>query len=120
MWDKLHLVLLKELRAAKKLDWSRAVIDSSHLLAARPRTSTTSSPTSRHLSRPGVETGRFGVVWDDQPTAAVGRNTTAHAGSPHSCLTRVHTHEVLDPFSPASTNSFPFYENQESDMMIAM
>ena len=34
-WDELHLVLLKKLRAAKKLDWSRAVIDSSHVRAAR-------------------------------------------------------------------------------------
>ncbi|MFJ5062917.1 IS5 family transposase [Streptomyces nigra] len=31
VWDELHLVLLKKLRAAKKLDWSRAVIDSSHV-----------------------------------------------------------------------------------------
>ncbi|WP_435856953.1 IS5 family transposase [Streptomyces longwoodensis] len=28
MWDQLHVVLLKKLRSAKKLDWSRAVIDS--------------------------------------------------------------------------------------------
>src|SRR5204862_1450278 len=35
VWDQLHLVLLKRLRAAKKLDWSRAVIDSSHVRAAR-------------------------------------------------------------------------------------
>jgi transposase len=35
VWDELHLVLLKKLRAAKKLDWSRAVIDSSHVRAAR-------------------------------------------------------------------------------------
>jgi transposase len=61
VWDKLHLVLLKKLRAAKKLDWSRAVIDSSHVRAARrgPKAgparstahgraaSTTSSPTAR-------------------------------------------------------------------------
>ncbi|WP_408057062.1 IS5 family transposase [Streptomyces changanensis] len=30
VWDQLHLVLLKKLRVAKKLDWSRAVIDSPH------------------------------------------------------------------------------------------
>ncbi|GFH75306.1 hypothetical protein Sdia_60740 [Streptomyces diastaticus subsp. diastaticus] len=61
VWDALHLVLLKKLRAAKKLDWSRAVIDSSHVRAARrgPKAaparstahdraaSTTSSPTAR-------------------------------------------------------------------------
>jgi transposase len=61
VWEDLHLVLLKKLRAAKKLDWSRAVIDSSHVRAARrgPKAvparstahgraaSTTSSPTAR-------------------------------------------------------------------------
>ncbi len=61
VWDELHLVLLQRLRAAKKLDWSRAVIDSSHVRAARrgPKAaparstahdraaSTTSSPTAR-------------------------------------------------------------------------
>ena len=61
VWDQLHVVLLKKLRAAKKLDWSRAVIDSSHVRAARrgPKAgparstalvraaSTTSSPTPR-------------------------------------------------------------------------
>jgi transposase len=34
VWDELHLVL-KKLQAAKKLDWSRAVIDSSHVRTAR-------------------------------------------------------------------------------------
>jgi len=61
VWDQLHLVLLRKLRAAKQLDWSRAVIDSSHVRAARrgPKAdparstahgraaSTTSSPTPR-------------------------------------------------------------------------
>ncbi|ALO05777.1 putative transposase [Streptomyces venezuelae] len=35
VWDQLHLVQLKKLRSAKQLDWSRAVIDSSHVRAAR-------------------------------------------------------------------------------------
>jgi transposase len=35
VWNKLHKVLLGELHAADKLDWERAVIDSSHLRAAR-------------------------------------------------------------------------------------
>ncbi len=35
VWEKLHLVLLKKLRSAKQLDWSRAVIDFSHVRAAR-------------------------------------------------------------------------------------
>ncbi|GHF66085.1 hypothetical protein GCM10018790_49950 [Kitasatospora xanthocidica] len=35
VWDRLHLVLLRKLRSAGQLDWSRAVIDSSHVRAAR-------------------------------------------------------------------------------------
>lgn len=50
MWDELHLVLLKKLRVAKKLDWSRAVIDSSHVRAAR-RPKSRPSPVDR--ARPG-------------------------------------------------------------------
>nr|WP_285530505.1 IS5 family transposase [Streptomyces lavendulae] len=51
VWDQLHLVLLKRLRAAKKLDWSRAVIDSSHVRAARPGPKSGPSPVDR--ARPG-------------------------------------------------------------------
>lgn len=35
VWVRLHELLLAELPAAGKLDWSRAVIDSSHVRAAR-------------------------------------------------------------------------------------
>lgn len=35
VWSRLHQVLLTELRAADALDWDRAVIDSSHVRAAR-------------------------------------------------------------------------------------
>lgn len=35
VWPRLHELLLAELQAAGKLDWSRAVIDSSHVRAAR-------------------------------------------------------------------------------------
>ncbi len=66
VWEELHLVLLKKLRAAGKLDWSRAVIDSSHVRAARrgPKAgparsiahglaaNTTSSPTGRGSPSP--------------------------------------------------------------------
>nr|WP_234022157.1 IS5 family transposase [Streptomyces ipomoeae] len=51
VWDELHLVLLKKLRAAKKLDWSRAVIDSSHVRAARRGPKSGPSPVDR--ARPG-------------------------------------------------------------------
>ncbi|WP_456340512.1 IS5 family transposase [Streptomyces europaeiscabiei] len=45
VWDKLHLVLLK------KLDWSRAVIDSSHVRAARRGPKAGPGPVDR--ARPG-------------------------------------------------------------------
>jgi transposase len=35
VWDQLHALLLKKLRSKNQLDWSRAVIDSSHVRAAR-------------------------------------------------------------------------------------
>jgi transposase len=35
VWQRLHETLLTELHSAGKLDWSRAVIDTSHLRAAR-------------------------------------------------------------------------------------
>ncbi|AYV25250.1 hypothetical protein EES41_39635 (plasmid) [Streptomyces sp. ADI95-16] len=68
VWDQLHVVLLKKLRVAKKLDWSRAVIDSSHVRAARrgPKVgrarstehvraaSTTSSSTARASHSPSL------------------------------------------------------------------
>ncbi|WP_404820181.1 MULTISPECIES: IS5 family transposase [Streptomyces] len=50
VWDELHLVLLKKLRAARKLDWSRAVIDS-----PRPGgpTGPKSGPSPVDRARPG-------------------------------------------------------------------
>jgi hypothetical protein len=33
VWERLHRLLLEELHAAGQLDWSRAVIDSSHVRA---------------------------------------------------------------------------------------
>jgi transposase len=35
VWDQLHQLLLNKLRSKNQLDWSRAVIDSSHVRAAR-------------------------------------------------------------------------------------
>lgn len=63
VWQRLHEVLLAELNAASRLDWSRCVVDSSHVRAlkggarrARPRSivggparNTTSSPTDTAL-----------------------------------------------------------------------
>ena len=35
MWQRLHEVLLAELNAASRLDWSRCVVDSSHVRALK-------------------------------------------------------------------------------------
>ncbi|MER6168017.1 IS5 family transposase [Streptomyces violaceorubidus] len=35
VWDRLHQLLLNELRSKNRLDWDRAVIDSSHVRVAR-------------------------------------------------------------------------------------
>jgi transposase len=35
VWQRLHEVLLAELRAANRIDWSRAVVDSSHVRALK-------------------------------------------------------------------------------------
>ncbi|WP_371681047.1 IS5 family transposase [Streptomyces sp. NBC_01276] len=61
VWDQLHLVLLKKLRVAKKLDWSRAVIDSSHVRAARRGPKGGPSPVDR--ARPG---SKHHVIVDGQ------------------------------------------------------
>ncbi|MFD5898443.1 IS5 family transposase [Streptomyces sp. NPDC060366] len=50
VWDRLHVVLLARLRAAKQLDWSRAVIDSSRQgRSAGPK----SGPSPVDRARPG-------------------------------------------------------------------
>nr|WP_107307949.1 IS5 family transposase [Streptomyces europaeiscabiei] len=51
VWDELHLVLLRKLRAAGKLDWSRAVIDSSPCQGRSARPKSGPSPVDR--ARPG-------------------------------------------------------------------
>ena len=47
MWQQLHELLLAELNAAGALDWSKAVIDSSHLRAHEGRPETGPSPVDR-------------------------------------------------------------------------
>ena len=51
VWQHLHEALLAELHAAGALDWSRAVIDSSHVRALKGRPKTGPSPVGR--ARPG-------------------------------------------------------------------
>ncbi|WP_424537036.1 IS5 family transposase [Sphaerisporangium viridialbum] len=47
VWDKLHQLLLAELHAAGQLDWSKAVIDSSHVRALKGGPKTGPSPVDR-------------------------------------------------------------------------
>ncbi len=68
VWERLHALLLAELRAADRLDWSRAVVDSAHVQAkkgaprrdrvrsivAAPARSTISSSTLAAHLWPGV------------------------------------------------------------------
>ncbi|MFS0695360.1 IS5 family transposase [Streptomyces nitrosporeus] len=51
VWQRLHAVLLAELNAAARLDWSRAVVDSSHVRAVKGD-HTGSSPADRARSGP--------------------------------------------------------------------
>jgi transposase len=50
-WDKIHHVLLDKLRGADKLDWARALVDSSYVRAAYGGEKTGPSPVDR--SKPG-------------------------------------------------------------------
>jgi transposase len=52
-WDKLHGVLLAKLRGADKLNWTRALVDSSSVRAAYGGGSTGPSPTDR--AKPGTK-----------------------------------------------------------------
>jgi transposase len=51
VWARLHALLLAELRAADRLDWSRAVVDSSQAQAKKRGAATGPSPVDR--GRPG-------------------------------------------------------------------
>src|SRR5437762_10038245 len=57
VWQKLHALLLAELRAAGEIEWSRAVADSSHVQAKKgaPRRA------RARLIEPG--TGRSSISW---------------------------------------------------------
>src|SRR5258708_17890948 len=50
VWQKLHELLLSELRAADMLDFSRAAVDSSHLRAMKGGPATGPSPVDRGKS----------------------------------------------------------------------
>jgi hypothetical protein len=51
VWDRLHELLLAALCAADRIDWSRAVVDSSHVRALKRGAAVGPSPVDR--ARPG-------------------------------------------------------------------
>ena len=71
-WDRIHKVLLDKLRGADKIDWSRALVDSSCVRAAYGGEATGPSPVDR--SKPGskhhVMTDASGIPLASSVTAA--------------------------------------------------
>jgi transposase len=80
-WDKIHRALLDRLRGADKIDWSRALIDSSSVRAAYGGESTGPSPVDR--SKPGskhhVITDASGIPLASSVTAANRNDVTEFA-----------------------------------------
>lgn len=61
VWDRLLAVLLTKLRSARQLDWSRAVIDSTHVRAARRDPKADPARSTEHVraaSTTSLSTGR--------------------------------------------------------------
>jgi transposase len=80
-WDKIHRVLLDRLRGADKIDWSRALIDSSHVRAAYGGGGTGPSPVDRAKagSKHHVITDASGIPLASSVTAANTNDVTEMA-----------------------------------------
>src|SRR5436309_12874184 len=61
VWERLHALMLSELRAAGELEWSRAVADSSHVQAKKGA----QRRARARLIEP--ETGRSTISWSTRP-----------------------------------------------------
>jgi transposase len=61
VWERLHAVLLAELRAAGEIEWSRAVVDASHVQAKKGA----ARRARARLIEP--ETGRSTTCWSTRP-----------------------------------------------------
>ena len=99
VWDRLHQVLLAELHAAGKLDWSRAVIDSSHVRALKGGPRTGPSPVDR------VRTGSKHYV-----LTGGNRNDVTQLIGPFRCRERSATRAVAASFAgwqPGTEGSRP-------------
>jgi transposase len=61
VWEKLHALLLTELRTAGEIEWSRAVADSSHVQAKK------GAPRRARARLIEPETGRSTTCWSTPP-----------------------------------------------------
>jgi transposase len=72
VWQRLHQLLLSELRGADQIDWSRAVIDASFVRALGGGEETGPNPTDRRKlgSKHHILVDGHGIPWAAQLTAA--------------------------------------------------
>ena len=74
VWERLHTLLLAELRAAGEIEWSRAVADSSHVQAKK------GAPKRARARLIEAETGRSIISWSTRPgSRSPGRSRAATA-----------------------------------------
>src|SRR6476620_1846771 len=80
VWDRLHEVLLAELRAAGEIEWSRAVADSSHVQATKHGAAQPCGCPCGTRAQVFCRCG-LGVVSKLSPAQATSRATTAGSAS---------------------------------------
>src|SRR6059058_1093564 len=74
VWERLHELLLAELRAAGEIEWSRAIADSSHVQAKK------GAPRRARARLIEPETGRSTISWSTRPgSRSPGRSQAATA-----------------------------------------
>jgi transposase len=74
VWERLHELLLAELRAAGEIEWSRAVVDSSHVQAKK------GAPRRARARLIEAETDRSITSWSTRPgSRSPGRSRAATA-----------------------------------------
>src|SRR5258708_12308057 len=93
VWQKLHELLLSELRAANLLDFSRAAVDSSHIRAMKGGPATGPSPVDR-----GKTGSKHHVIVDAH---GIPLATITTAGYPHD---PPHLIPLIKPIPPIPAN----------------
>jgi transposase len=74
VWEQLHAVLLSRLRAADRIDWSRACVDGSHVQAKK------GAPRRARARSIEPETGQSTTFWSTRPGSRLpGRSQAATA-----------------------------------------